>query len=304
MAERQGEYGLVEKSIEDPDELALLRSLRQRLRQFPGLLNWWQRLSRAEWLADSELRLDDEFTAWRHLSSGVRYSLDLAADNLRVLHRMLGEDAKDPMPLVAMYPLTRSALEGAATALWIVGPNDPRERVTRHLRNAARELKDEATLRKFAMETASANREKLGFDGSYLGKLQKEYRPWHRKHASQISECAARLGIADPTTHAHVGYGTIVAEATAITQLPSHYGEVLWRQISGLTHPSLMRATSTLEMGEKGENEDGTVHVMMSSKLGTVFSGVMAALLLFKAGLGAYAVRIEQKGNREQYRAK
>lgn len=301
MVERRNEYGFVEQSIVDPDELVLLDALRQRLRQFPALLDWWQRLSRAEWLADCEMRLDDEFTAWRHLSSGVRYSLDLAADNLRVLDRMLGESAADPMPFVAMYPLARSALEGAATALWIIGPDDPRERVARHLRNAARELKEEATLRKFAMETASTNREELGFTGSYLGKMQGEYRPWYRKHAAQIADCATRLGIPDPTHSPHIGYGTVVAEATAITKMPPHYGEVLWRQISGLTHPSLMRATSTLNMGDQGENGDGTVHVMMSSKLGTVFSGVMAALLLFKSGLAAYAVRIEQKGNRTQY---
>ena len=83
---------------------------------------WWNRLRDSEWLSDCEMRLDDEFTDWRRLSAGVRYALDMAADNLRVLHGLLKSDADAALPFVATYPLTRTVLESASLAAWILAP--------------------------------------------------------------------------------------------------------------------------------------------------------------------------------------
>lgn len=278
-----------------------MRVSKKRLRQLPGLLDWWQRLSRSEWLSDSETSLDDRSTAWRHLSAGVRYSLDLAADNLRVVHKLIVDDAAGPLPFVATYPLTRSALEGAATGLWVLAPSDHRVRISRHLRNAVRELHDEASLRKFALRVATEQPKELGLSGSVIGREQLSYRRWWSHHRTQIEKCAARLSLEDPFKARRVGYAEIVGEAAVATNTPAAYGEILWRQISGLTHPSLVRASSTLLMDERGENADGTARVMMSSKLETVHLGVVLALLRFKTALGAYQVRIEQKADPSAY---
>ncbi|MCK6066524.1 MULTISPECIES: hypothetical protein [Microbacterium] len=301
MAEESRDYGFTRAPI-DPHELELLLMVRHRLKQLGGLMRWWQRLENSEPLSDSELALDDDFTAWRHLSTTVRFAVTHAADNLRVLEGMMREDAEGPLPLVATYPLARAALEGAASALWLLAPNDPRERVIRHLRNAARELHDEASFRKFSLKLAFDQRVELEISGSVIGHEERTYKKWRRRQADQIADCARRVGIADPTQdRSFIGYGEIVAQATSATDTPGAYGEILWRQMSGLAHPSLLRATSTLHMGPRDHEGDGTVRVEMSSKVNTVASGVLLALLLLKRALGAYQLRSDQKGNRKAY---
>lgn len=69
-------------------------------------------------------------------------------------------------------------------------------------------------------------------------------------------------------------------------------------QISGLAHPSLMRAATTLSMDELGDNADGTVNVIMTSKTETVATAVIASVLQFRTALEVYARRIEQPASR------
>ncbi|MEV7694083.1 hypothetical protein AB0N73_12235 [Microbacterium sp. NPDC089189] len=246
------------------------------------------------------MHLDDEFTGWSRISTASRYALDHASDNLRVLHRILSDG--ETVPFIATYPLVRSALEGAGLALWLLGPSDPNERVRRHVLNRARELFEENSFRKEALTSAGTHREELSFSPSDIIRAERERKEWHRTHRSEITSIASRIGMTDPTSgRSIVGFKKIVGDAHATIDLPSAYGEMIWSQVSGLTHPSLLRAVSTLNMSNSTDSTDGTVHVSMSSKVGTVFSAVVAALLLFKSALGAYAVRIEQPGDREAY---
>jgi hypothetical protein len=293
-------YGFAPLEITDPEELELLAKLQKRLRAVPGLLSWWGRLSNAEPLSHSEMHLDDKFTSWSRISTASRYALDHTSDNLRVLHGMLND--RETLPFIATYPLVRSALEGAGLALWMLGPNDPNERVRRHVLNRARELFEENSFRKEALASAGAHRAELSFSSSDIVRAEKERKEWYRTHRSEILSTASRIGMADPTSgRSVIGFKKIVGEAHATIDLPAAYGEMIWSQVSGLAHPSLLRAVSTLNMSNSTDNADGTVHVSMSSKVGTVFSAVVAALLLFKNALGAYSVRIEQAGDREAY---
>lgn len=293
-------YGFSPLAITDPSELELLIKLQERLRAVPGLLNWWGRLSNTEPLSHSEMHLDDEFTSWSRISTASRYALDHASDNLRVLHGMLNE--RETLPFIATYPLVRSALEGAGLALWILGPRDPSERVRRHVMNRARELFEENSFRKEALASARSHRSELSFSHSAIDGAERERKTWYRTHRDEIVANAWRIGMTDPTAgRSVVGFKRIVGEAHAIIDLPSAYGELIWSQVSGLTHPSLLRAVSTLNLSNSVDNDDGTIHVSMSSKVGTVFSAVVAALLLFKSALGAYSVRIEQRGDRNAY---
>jgi hypothetical protein len=300
MSEGDRERGLFEQPIEG-DERDQLDLLRRMLRDVPFLLKWWNRLRDSEWLSDCEMRLDDEFTEWRRLSAGVRYALDMAADNLRVLHGLLKSDADAALPFVATYPLTRTALESASLAAWILAPNDPRERIDRHLRNAAREVYEESVLRKFSLKVASENRKGLGIKGSVIGREQKDYKTWYALHTEQICGCALDMGLPDPTLSARVGFAEIVGGANAATGTPAAYGELLWKQVSGLTHPSLMRATSTMNMSDASDNGDGTVHVVFSSKMSTLFSTGAMAVSLFRIALDLFDARTTRKGRRDTY---
>lgn len=244
VTDERGNYGFRSESIEDPQELRKIADFRRRIRQISLLLELWQKVSESERLADSQLALDDEITAWRHLSSGVNYSLNFASDNLRMLHQIHREDASDPLPFVASYPLARSALEAGALAHWVLAPEDPRERVTRHLRNAARELFEETSLRNYAFDLAESAPELITISRSKLGEQRRHLTAWKKKHSGQIAECARRIGIASPVGGRRVGYSDIVGDATEAAGLARWNGVLVWMQISGLTHPSFMRASA------------------------------------------------------------
>ncbi len=192
-------------------------------------------------------------------------------------------------------------LESASLAAWILAPNDPRERIDRHLRNAAREVYEESVLRKFSLKVASENRNELGIKGSVIGREQKDYKTWYALHTEQICGWGRDMGLPDPTLSARVGFAEIVGGANAATGTPAAYGELLWKQVSGLTHPSLMRATSTMNMSDASDNEDGTVHVVFSSKMSTLFSTGALAVSLFRIALDLFDARTTRKGRRDTY---
>ncbi|WP_344050642.1 hypothetical protein [Microbacterium lacus] len=302
MTDDRGNYGFRSESVEDPQELRKIADFRRRIRQIPLLLESWQKLSDSERLADSQLALDDEFTAWRHLSSGVNYSLNFASDNLRMLHQIHREDAADPLPFVASYPLARSALEAGALAHWVLAPDDPRERVARHLRNAARELFEETSLRNYAFELADEAPDLIGISRSKLSEQRRQLTAWRKKHSGQIAECASRIGITSPVGGRRVGFADIVGDATEAAGLARWHGVLVWMQISGLTHPSLMRAVSTLAMTEERDNSDGTVNVLMTSTTDTVSSAVIAAVIQFRQALTVLRTRKQTSGDRADYR--
>lgn len=87
----------------------------------------------------SRLARDDDATTPFDLSHAFTHSLRGATDHLLSLRDLLTAlRANSP------FTLLRSAIENAAEALWLVAPDDRRERITRRLRIANADAKDQA----------------------------------------------------------------------------------------------------------------------------------------------------------------
>lgn len=87
----------------------------------------------------SRLARDDDATAPFNLSHAFTHSLRGAIDHLLSLRDLLsGLRANSP------FTLLRSAIENAAEALWIVAPESREERITRRLRIAHSDARDQA----------------------------------------------------------------------------------------------------------------------------------------------------------------
>ncbi|NQX34722.1 hypothetical protein [Herbiconiux sp. VKM Ac-2851] len=292
MTSSGGTYGFRTRPVVGEAELNEIERFRVHLRQIPELMERWQVLSETEPHPNSDLRLDDRATEGRHLTGGVHFALNFASDNLRALHQQHSGDTDYPTPFVASYPLARAALEASSLALWVLHPDEREDRIRNHLRNYARELYEETVLRKFALKQASEARDRLKVSGAVLGKSEREFERWKKRHNSRVADHAARAGIPNPMDSRRVGYGEIVADATAAVGLPPSHGELVWMEVSGLTHPSLMRAMSTMKIEQQSDNDDGTINVVMTSKTDTIATAVRASVLNYMTAIDLYGRRI------------
>jgi len=290
------------REVTDPAELNTARELLKRLEAVEPLIARWAKVDGVVAKASSELALDDEHSAWRQLSHAVNGGLHLALDNLRAFRDLVRPEMRLFLPQFAHYSLLRSALEGASLALWLIAPDDPKERIQRLLRTATAELHDEDVLSSRAIEGISSDPER-SFTGSEIDQARKQKKQRHKKHIAQIRVVARKLGIDDPTSASWtVGYAEIVREATAPIGIRGYMAESVWRQISGLAHPSLMRMTARSDLEVVSENRDGSLYAILTTDIGLTKTAFEAALLNATHAVEGVAARKIRIGDRESYR--
>lgn len=291
-----GDYaGFRSGPIEDSAESDAVEALRARLAMVPDAIARWVRVARIQPKAGSQLALDDEI-GWQGLSDGIYFHLNHAADALNSLTVLIPPTGPLTMPLVAHYAVARSALEAASLALWILAPDDARLRVERHVRNAWREVCAEAEMNKVVI-TVIEHDPLLGSD-AMLDRVRKQNKAWKEKHVAQIRAAAHRIGFDDPTESNHyVGFAEIVREATVATDVRGAVGEIVWRQISGLSHPSIMRSLRAMDHEEIVDHGDGTRSALFTSNAGTAKDAVEAALLAFKTAVAIFGHRKVKPGD-------
>lgn len=299
-AARDPSRGFQRTRITDPDELRSLSSLLARLNEVPGAIARWNRVAAAAASPRSELSVDDEYTSWRNLSHSVVHQLNHAADALNTLALLIPADEKGAMPFVAHYAVARTGLEAASLALWILAPVDPRERVSRHLRNAWREVSEEAQLSSAVLQAVEQDAALL--PGHSLDKGRKQAKAWKRKHMQQIRSCARRLHLPDPTeSRWSLGFAEVVREASLAAGLPGVFGETVWRELSGLSHPSLVRATRSMSTETFEEGSDGTLRTLMSTDSAKAKYCIEATYLHFRTAVDTLAARKIQIADRGAY---
>jgi hypothetical protein len=301
MTEPDRETGLHVHGITDAHELDLAQQLDARLDLVQGLLDKWNKVAGVQIKPGSQLAVDDEFSAWRHLSHTVVGSIHLALDNVRAFRDLVRPDGQLLFPQFAHYPLLRASLEGASLALWILSPNDPKERIQRLLRTATAELQDEDTLGNQIIRGLSEDPNRP-MTNAAIDRARKHQREKHRKHATQIRSVALRLGIEDPTAKQWtVSYAEIIRDATTAVGIKGYYGEAMWRMISGLAHPSLMRATTRSNVEEVTDNGDGTFNALVTTDLGLTRTSFEAAWLAANAAVDLLGARKIRPADRADY---
>jgi hypothetical protein len=117
------------KYVADPAEQDRLETLQALFTVVDGMRS---QLPRPE--AESSLGRDDAKTDPYHLSHLVGMKINIALDQIHALDNLVTK--AESLHPYAIFPLIRSAIENAATALWLLQPGNRTERVTRRWRLA------------------------------------------------------------------------------------------------------------------------------------------------------------------------
>jgi hypothetical protein len=234
----------------------------QRQQQLVGLIDeWFERTSAppAEVQSGSELDEDDRATDYLHVSHMVTTSLIHAVDHLYALRTLL-VDAR-VLHTSADFTLVRSGLENAATAVWLLAPQQPRERRLRRLRLALADAKD-------AVEV---------FD---MVKLPT--RSLAERRADVVS-IAARSGIEEPAL------GTRQPGFEAIVRAASHHvgdgdlHQLVWKGCSGLAHGRQWATVALLKGDEQSREGDVSLRQVTAGHEFVVNAASSAGVLVRRA---------------------
>jgi hypothetical protein len=101
---------------------------------FATVASWQRRVTRSQTpSAGSELADDDQDWPYNSVSMVAWNGLVAASDHLNAVrgHVQPGGDAKGQLFALAHLTMCRSALIGGAQAMWVLGPDSPKERVRR-----------------------------------------------------------------------------------------------------------------------------------------------------------------------------
>ena len=197
-------------------------------------LQWRVRLR-----SESELGADDTAMAPLAISTQVQTALMLAVDHLQGAADILGRNGdKVRLRLVALFPLLRSALECASTALYLLAPDEPDERRSRSMRLYWNDCRQDAELYEELKRAAAA-------DGGPL--VVADNSEAHAKNQSTVSAGAAQLGLSSRRYREGIGYRTIVERAGEAAGVGGARARFVWHQISGLTHPQMTRINTVVD---------------------------------------------------------
>lgn len=283
--------GLIRVPVTDAAELDASRVLTERLQQVDALLARYATIAQLRAKPTSELGDDDRRTSWLHLSHFVASCMSMATDNLAATKQLLLPDGGQlEHRVTAHFPLLRSALESASTALWLLRPEDQRERIVRLLQLRTTDIEYDLTLVKAAAKLADVNtaQGRSTSQAAIRGGVARR-----KRHLQQMAKIAEAEGIsADEYIAGAPGHGMIVEQATDYPDLNGGYASTVWRLISGLTHPSPLRMLTTSEHGETVDNEDGTLYVVASMNLAHTTNALLAAMMTYRQATETLAARI------------
>lgn len=164
----------------------------------------------------SALAGDNAATAPLHLSHAAWFAWTLAVDQLDGV-RALTEDARRIQPW-AHHTLLRSALENAATALWLLAPDERDERVRRRLKLAGLDIHESARAQDLS-----------GLTPAPPGRLPAERR-------EEIKQLAAARGLDPNAVLGRFSYAKVLREAAPVTSFDPDTLELLWMTGSGIAH--------------------------------------------------------------------
>lgn len=161
----------------------------------------------------SQLAVDDAALAPHLLSGSIRGHVNKSLDHLEAV-RSTARVAGTIHPW-AQFTLLRSALENAATAVWLISPSESQERRVRLLNLLWRDLDE------------SAKAAELHEQGAPSGRTVEE----RRKELLDLTPegCRGRV-------RARLSYGSVVQLAAEPSGLTADHVEFSWRLLSGLAH--------------------------------------------------------------------
>lgn len=238
------EPSLVDES--DPDTVDIFRYLLDRFDQLEGRFDSVQGV---EANPASVGAADDAASDPLRVGHYVNYCLLAATDCCRAVVALVRRGDELLLPVVALHPILRSAIESASMAAWILSAPDRRTRIVRRLQAAHDELTHEKALLKSAV---------LGSSNSAEQKALRENRQIANRQNAYMRAIADANGIALAEYENQLpSWEGIVSQAGATIGMEHDRLVTMWRFASGLTHPSLRRGTLGLKFLQG--SEDGRV---------------------------------------------
>ncbi|MCJ1707107.1 hypothetical protein [Microbacterium sp. VKM Ac-2923] len=238
---------------------------------------------------NSDLRADDDALNPFHVSHLVGHSIGMALDALGALELVL----RDPsgslrLPLFGVYPVARQALEASAVGLWVIGPANPAVRRTRALRVQVQEAREEASLIAEFLKDRPKDRPE-----------QRKYKARQRQAHATRNERIDRLLHVAKESHLNVKEVTsgvqrmraVLDEVDELHPTPEASLRAVWQYLSGLAHPSQLRAIQASDLELSETSEPGISHARMTAKEEMVLLSLDVALTLIGNLLDVSAAR-------------
>lgn len=227
----------------------------------------------------SSLALDDPYLgAWR--AGGLHVgAMSAALDSLMTIQRIL--EVRE-LPMTALYPMLRAAIENASVAIYLLQPEDRDERLRRSFFVAD----DDAKWRS-------------SFETSF-GNPDAQTRR-HNTRAEIRTLVSGRPGLGDPETFSFSmpTYSDLVANAGAVIAAdPAMDSEstmsllAWWQLLSGLSHAKQWAMFEALQRSEAiVDEENETAHVKMTSFPAAIALALLRAVETLEAALRLYGRR-------------
>lgn len=275
--------------VTDADELAASQMLSERLAQIDTLLERYSKIAQLRAKPNTELADDDARTSWLHLSHFVASCMTMASDNLSSTQQLLLPNGQLEHRLTAHFPLLRSTIESAGTALWLLQPDDQHERIVRLLKARTTDIEWDLPLVKAASRIADQNTPE---GRSMAQRAIRQAVARKKRHVAQIRSIATREGItATEYADGLPGYERIIEQATEHLNINGTPAPTVWRLISGLTHPSPIRMMDTSHHGTPLDNQDGTIYVLSSMNIGHTTTALLTAMMIYRQAIEHLAHR-------------
>ena len=261
----------------EQDEQASAERLRLVLERMSMVIDRHSRLAAIQPQARSELASDNNITDPAPLGHLATYAQGVAIDYLKAMGTLLLQDSELTLYQVAQYPLLRAAIEATAEVVWLLGPDDQRERVRRLLVARASEYVYDRRL------VAGAGAPLRG-DKPALSKQRAQMRQTaaanHKTNLKMLRTIAGRAGIADEEfLDQDLPWPDFIAYAAqhALQPVPE-VGVTLWRVASGFTHPSSSRSLMLSVIEEDGPRNGNVINARVSASVQNVTSTATGAL--------------------------
>ena len=270
--------------LAEESDFTTLAEIRERLSAAEGLFEIWRRLAKAAPKGNSEWAADQEATGQWMLSTSVFSAIHHAGDAINTLREILGGDERIVLPYMSHFAVARSGLEAASLAIWLLTPDEQTERINRHIREIWREVNEESKIYASAIEISDS-------DPTYrlsitIDTARKDRKKRNNQHKRYIRDMAKVHGLKDPCEMRHaVGFREITGAAAQSAGISPAIGEMVWSELSSLSHPSTLRAMrSNIEIVSENPGQD-IVQAQISTSIPTIGLAVNANLRLFEHAL-------------------
>jgi len=212
--------------VTDAAEIAASEALTERLIQIDTLLDRYSKIAQLKPKPTTEIADDDARTSWLHLSHFVAACMTMASDSLASTQQLLLPNGQLEHRLTAHFPLLRSTIESAGTALWLLQPDDQRERIVRLLRARTDDIDWDMPLVKAASRIADQNTPE---GRSVAQRAIRNAAARRKRHRDQIRAIATREGIdADEYSEGLPGYERVIQQATEHLNIAGTPAPTVW----------------------------------------------------------------------------